>query len=67
VLLNSIYLAAIPLAIWLYLLFARGNFWKLHEDDIVPTPLENWPRVIAIVPARNEAETIVRAVVSLAS
>jgi hopene-associated glycosyltransferase HpnB len=65
VLLSSIYLAAIPLAIWLYLLFARGNFWKVSEDDIAPNPLENWPRVVAIVPARNEAETIARAIASL--
>jgi hopene-associated glycosyltransferase HpnB len=55
------------MAIWLYLLFARGNFWKLHEDDVVPKPLENWPQVVAIVPARNEAETITRAIGSLVS
>jgi len=60
-------LAAIPLAIWIYLLLARGNFWRLSEDDIAPKSLENWPRVVAIVPARNEAETIARAVASLAS
>ncbi len=60
-------LAAIPLAIWIYLLLARGNFWRLSEDDIAPMPLENWPRVVAVVPARNEAETIARAVASLAS
>jgi hopene-associated glycosyltransferase HpnB len=65
--LNSIYLAAIPLAIWLYLLLGRGTFWKLHEDDIAPKPLENWPRVVAVVPARNEAETIARAIASLVS
>jgi hopene-associated glycosyltransferase HpnB len=65
VLLSSIYLAAIPLAIWLYLLLARGNFWKLSEDDIAPKTLENWPRVAAIVPARNEAETISRAIAGL--
>ncbi len=66
VLLTSIYFAAIPFAIWLYLLLARGNFWKLREDEIAPKPLENWPRVFAVVPARNEAETIARAIVSLA-
>ena len=65
-LLTSIYFAAIPFAIWLYLLLARGNFWKLREDEIAPKPLENWPRVFAVVPARNEAETIARAIVSLA-
>lgn len=59
-------IAAIPLAIWLYLFFARGNFWQLHEDTEDPAPLKRWPCVAAIVPARNEAETIGRAVASLA-
>jgi hopene-associated glycosyltransferase HpnB len=65
VLLSSIYLAAIPLAIWVYLLLARGNFWKVVEDDTAPQPREHWPRVVAVVPARNETETIVRAIASL--
>ena len=59
--------AAIPLAIWIYLFLARGNFWQLREDDIYLQPLENWPRVVAIVPARNEAETIAQTVRSLAA
>jgi len=67
VLLSSIYLAAIPLAIWVYLLLARGNFWKVSEDHTVPKQLDHWPRVVAVVPARNEAETIARAVASLVS
>jgi hopene-associated glycosyltransferase HpnB len=67
VLLTSSYVAAIPFVIWFYLLLARGTFWKLSEEEIAPKPLENWPRVVAVVPARNEAETIVRAIVSLAS
>jgi hopene-associated glycosyltransferase HpnB len=66
VLLTSTYFAVIPFAIWLYLLVARGNFWKLREDEIAPKPLGNWPRVVAVVPARNEAETIARAIASLA-
>jgi hopene-associated glycosyltransferase HpnB len=65
VLLSSIYLAAISLAIWLYLLLGRGNFWKVSEDDIAPQPRENWPQVVAVVPARNEAENIARAIASL--
>jgi hopene-associated glycosyltransferase HpnB len=59
-------LAAIPLAIWIYLLAARGNFWRLSEDDIAPKPLENWPHVVAVVPARNEAATISQTISSLA-
>jgi hopene-associated glycosyltransferase HpnB len=67
VLLSSIYLAVVPLAIWVYLLLGRGNFWKVSEDDMVPKPLEQWPRAVAVVPARNEAETIARAITSLVS
>jgi hopene-associated glycosyltransferase HpnB len=59
--------AAIPLATWIYLFLARGNFWQLREDDIYLQPLANWPRVVAIVPARNEAETIAQTVRSLAA
>ena len=60
-------LALLVFVIWLYLAFLRGNFWRLEleEDSSDPKPLEKWPHVIAIVPARNEAATIVRAVTSL--
>jgi len=61
--------AVAVLATWVYLVFARGQFWWLREfdDDIAPhEELREWPRVVAIVPARNEAETIARAVTSLA-
>jgi hopene-associated glycosyltransferase HpnB len=59
--------AAIPLAIWIYLFLARGNYWQVREDDIYLQPLANRPRVVAIVPARNEAETIAQTVRSLAA
>ena len=59
-------IAAIPLAIWVYLFFARGNFWQLEEDTYRSNSLSSWPRVVAIIPARNEAQTIAQAVVSLA-
>jgi hopene-associated glycosyltransferase HpnB len=55
-----------PLAIWIYLFLARGNFWQLYEDDIVPKSLGDWPLVAVVVPARNEAETIAQSVDSLA-
>jgi hopene-associated glycosyltransferase HpnB len=58
-------LAMLVLAIWIHLVFLRGNFWRLEEDNTEPKPLEKWPRVVAIVPARNEAETISRAITSL--
>jgi hopene-associated glycosyltransferase HpnB len=59
-------IATIPLLIWLYLFFARGNFWQLQEDTSEGTPLPHWPPVVIIVPARNEAELIARSVTSVA-
>jgi hopene-associated glycosyltransferase HpnB len=63
--LSLTFLAAIPLAIWIYLFLARGNFWQLREDTLEPKALENWPSVVAVVPARNEAATISQALLSL--
>jgi hopene-associated glycosyltransferase HpnB len=62
-------LGIVVVLMWLYLVFARGQFWWLRpfDDDIAPhDELRVWPRVVAIVPARNEAKTIVAAVNSLA-
>ncbi len=56
--------AAIALAIWLYLLLARGGFWR-ERPAPPPAPLDAWPEIVAIVPARNEAETIGAAIGSL--
>ncbi|MGO8920031.1 MAG: glycosyltransferase [Stellaceae bacterium] len=56
--------AALSLAVWLYLLLGRGWFWRPYDGDPTP-PLERWPSVAAIVPARNEAAVVGDAVVSL--
>ena len=64
----ALLIAALSLAIWLYLLFARGNFWNLcqfDDDDATHPALSTWPAVTAIVPARNEAETIAQTITSL--
>jgi len=59
-------LAAIALAIWIYLFLARGNFWQVREEDIQPQTLAIWPRVVADVAVRNEAGSITQTVNSLA-
>jgi hopene-associated glycosyltransferase HpnB len=62
-------LAGISLLIWVVLAFFRGAFWQLRafDDDIAAHPAQTgWPRVLCVVPARNEAETIARVVASLA-
>jgi hopene-associated glycosyltransferase HpnB len=61
-------LGIIALAIWLHLFFGRGWFWrvrKLDADRAAEGVLPEWPNVVAVVPARNEAETIGRVVTSL--
>jgi hopene-associated glycosyltransferase HpnB len=53
--------AVIPVFIWIYLLVARGMFWRMRERDDLGEPLfkpKTWPSVVAVVPARNEAEVI---------
>ncbi len=63
-------LAIASLAIWTYLFAARGNFWRAAERDTrfapddLPAPAA-WPRVVAVVPARDEADVIGEAVTSL--
>jgi hopene-associated glycosyltransferase HpnB len=62
-------LAAISFLIWIVLTFFWGAFWQLSafdDDASAPASIPSWPRVVAIVPARNEADTIARVVESLA-
>ncbi len=64
----SLAVAFISVAIWLYLAFARGAFWRLREfddDTAKHEVLTVWPRVVAVVPARNEAATIAQVLTSL--
>jgi hopene-associated glycosyltransferase HpnB len=66
----TLLVAALSLAIWLYLFLARGTFWNLHpfddDDDTAAHPApKNCPAVTAIIPARNEAETIAQTIASL--
>ena len=57
--------AALPLAIWLYLLFARGGFWWPARELTALAHGGPALTVVAVVPARNEAEGIAAAVHSL--
>ena len=66
----AIILAAFSLCIWVVLTFFRGGFWQLarFDDDAVRHPAPaSWPRIMAVLPARNEAETIGPTVQSLAN
>jgi len=54
-------LASLSFAAWLVLVFARGRFWtgEVRLDGSAPPPA-SWPEVVAVVPARDEAELIAR-------
>ncbi|WP_174287187.1 glycosyltransferase [Sphingomonas bacterium] len=61
-------LVLLPLAIWLYLLLAHGQFWRARERDTAPLPAPaTWPSVVAVVPARDEADVVARSIGSLAA
>ncbi|WP_409721281.1 glycosyltransferase [Pseudorhodoplanes sp.] len=59
-------IAAISLAIWIFCVFLRGGYWRADVlgDDALPPPAA-WPHIVAIVPARNEAESIADSLTSL--
>ena len=58
-------LAALALAIWLYLVFARGGFWRAGERERGAAAPPIWPEVVAVIPARDEAQTIGATLASL--
>jgi hopene-associated glycosyltransferase HpnB len=60
-------IGALVLLVWLYLLLGRGGFWRARERDDrdeAPEP-SHWPSVVAVVPARDEADVIARSIGSL--
>jgi hopene-associated glycosyltransferase HpnB len=62
----------LALAVWAYLLFGRGWFWRCCEHDQSGASASNalraadgWPGVVAVIPARDEADMIAQSVGSL--
>jgi hopene-associated glycosyltransferase HpnB len=62
----------LALAVWAYLLFGRGWFWRCGERDQsvasainAPRAANGWPDVVAVIPARDEADMIAHSVGSL--
>jgi len=63
------WLGAGSLAAWTYLFFCNGRFWQGDQRLCAQAPtddaLAKWPAVVAVVPARNEADVVERALNSL--
>jgi hypothetical protein len=57
-------IAGTTVAIWVYLIAFRGGFWRFWHPQVASR--EGPPRaVVAVVPARDEAEVIERSIASL--
>jgi hopene-associated glycosyltransferase HpnB len=57
-------LGVLVAAIWLYLLLGRAWFWRVRQTPAAS--LGPAPRIVAVIPARNEAPVVAAAVESLA-
>ncbi len=54
--------------VWAGMLVLRDGWWRAGDcDDAVPVVPAHWPSVVAVVPARDEAEVVGAAVASLAA
>jgi hopene-associated glycosyltransferase HpnB len=55
---------AVSAAAWIYLVAAHGGFWRtgqrlpLRRPDTTAGGHDQWPAVVAVVPARNEADAL---------
>ena len=65
-----VFVSLLVFIIWIVLFFAWGSFWQVWEFDSdrarFPAPPQ-WPRVAAVVPARNEAASIEAVISALAA
>jgi hopene-associated glycosyltransferase HpnB len=59
-------LGLLTFVIWLALWLRHGGFWRTATAPL-PTAPHDWPGIVVVIPARNEAEGIGRAVGSLLS
>jgi cellulose synthase/poly-beta-1,6-N-acetylglucosamine synthase-like glycosyltransferase len=62
-------LTVLTLITWVVLFFLRSAFWRIQRYDAdrdSPPPPSQWPPIVAVLPARNEAQTVGQVIQSLA-
>ncbi|GGL86147.1 glycosyl transferase family 2 [Streptomyces fumigatiscleroticus] len=57
--------AAVSLAVWLWLLFGQGFFWRTDVRLPPRREMDVWPSVCVVVPARDEAAVLPHSLPSL--
>jgi hopene-associated glycosyltransferase HpnB len=59
-------IAALSFVVWLYLLLFRGGYWlsSVRDDTVSDAPPAR-PHIVAVIPARNEADCIAASIGSL--
>lgn len=59
-------MGVLALVVWTGILVARSGFWHFAErdSDALPEP-DRWPDVVAVIPARNEADVIAATLTSV--
>src|SRR5438874_6139174 len=61
----AVVIGVASVAIWVYLLFFRGGFWRLPYRPAPIAANGGGRSVVAVIPARDEAAVVGRAVASL--
>jgi hopene-associated glycosyltransferase HpnB len=60
-----VFVAVVPVFIWLILLFARGGFWRVRENLPPALSPAEACRICAVIPARDEEQSIGDTIASL--
>jgi hopene-associated glycosyltransferase HpnB len=50
--------ACLALLAWVYLAACHGRFWRTDQRLPPPRPPATWPDVVAVIPARDEADVL---------
>ncbi len=59
-------ISALSFFIWLVCLLFRGGYWRANTtDQAAPPDPSQWPAIVAVIPARNEQESIAQSLTSL--
>src|SRR5262249_12596474 len=62
---SAVVIGVAAVAVWAYLLFFRGSFWRLRHAPAPKAASAPARSIVAVIPARDEAPVIGRSIASL--